>query len=82
MPDRAVAKICQCGLRELLLGRLQFLQADDVGTVALHPFAKLDLASAYAVDVPGRYLQSGLGRPQRFLCFRLNRLFGFDEFGP
>src|SRR5258708_16885526 len=33
--------------------RLQLLQAHDVGTLALHPLAKLSLARADAVDVPG-----------------------------
>jgi len=32
---------------------LQLLQAHDVRPVALHPFAKLRLARAHAVDVPG-----------------------------
>src|SRR5439155_19070556 len=32
---------------------LQLLQAHDVGLVALHPLAKLRLARADAVDVPG-----------------------------
>src|SRR5581483_1791206 len=38
--------------------RLQLLQADDVGLVALEPVAELRLPRADAVDVPGGDLQS------------------------
>ena len=36
--------------------RLQLLQAQHIGLVALEPVAKLRLAGADAVDVPGRNL--------------------------
>ncbi|MNC88251.1 hypothetical protein D3C83_40500 [compost metagenome] len=46
-------------LRNLREFRLQFLQADDVRLVAREPFAKLRLAGADAVDVPGRDFHPG-----------------------
>ena len=41
--------------RDLIGRRLDFLEADDVGTIARDPFLQLRLTRANAVDVPGRY---------------------------
>src|SRR5262249_31682429 len=46
-------------LRHLVGTRFDLLQAHHVGAVALQPLAKLRLARANAVDVPGGYFHAG-----------------------
>ena len=54
MPDRAVAGLADRRFGKLLLRRLEFLQADDVGLGLGEPAQQHGKAAVDAVDVEGR----------------------------
>ena len=51
MPDGAVARTFELPARKLVVGRLQFLEANDVGSVFLQPSEQNREASVDSVDV-------------------------------
>src|SRR5690606_27514080 len=53
MPDRFVAEVADRSLGELLVGRLELLQADDLGPAQLEPAQQHRQPSVDAVDVVG-----------------------------
>src|SRR5690606_81535 len=57
LPERAVACLLEFGCGECLVGRLEFLQCDHVGALALQPVQKVAQPRANAVDVERRQFQ-------------------------
>src|SRR3546814_19786002 len=55
MPDAAIADVAHVLFRKCLIGRLEFLQADDVGLRLRQPFQQARQAGLGPVDVLGRY---------------------------
>ena len=53
VPDGAIAGRLDVGDRQRFVGAFQFLQAGDVGLLALEPFEQPRQARANAVDVEG-----------------------------
>ena len=58
VPHRAVAGRLDVGDRQRLVGAFQFLQADDIGLLALEPFEQPRQPRADAVDVVGGELHA------------------------
>src|SRR5690606_4524583 len=57
LPDGAVAGLLDLGHGERVVHRLEFLQCDDVGLLALQPGQQMRQAGADTVDVEGGELQ-------------------------
>src|SRR3546814_17593507 len=53
MPDAAIADVANVLFRKCLIGRLEFLQADDVGLRLLQPFQQARQAGLVPVDLVG-----------------------------
>src|SRR6185436_17590241 len=71
VPETPVIRQRAQRLRQLLAARLELLQHDDVGPLALQPLEQLRLACAHAVDVPGRDLEPAHSRQDTALRRRL-----------
>lgn len=63
VPDRTVARVLQRARRTLLVGGLDFLQADDVGSGLVQPFEQPRQPAVDAVDVIARDLQANAAMP-------------------
>jgi hypothetical protein len=60
MPERRVAGVFELRRRTFLVGRLDFLEADDVRPRLVQPFEEPRQPAVDAVDVVGGDLQRGL----------------------
>jgi hypothetical protein len=77
MPNRAVAGVADRAFWELVLRRLQFLQADDVGRSLIEPAQKYGEPAVDPIDIEGRDLHGasiyakliGLSSPRRPLAY-------------
>src|SRR3546814_12094197 len=55
MPDAAIADLANVLVRTCLIGRLEFMQADDIGLRLRQPFQQARQAGLDSVDFVGRY---------------------------
>ena len=69
-----VAQRLDLGARELLVDRLDLLQADDVGRALGQPVGEVADAGADAVDVPGDDFHDGLFFLRRVAFDEANRI--------
>src|SRR3546814_18430034 len=60
MPDAAIADVANVLFRKCLIGRLEFLQEDDVGLRLRQPFQQARQAGLAPVDVVGSFAQKSL----------------------